>query len=279
MALLEVGTARNKDRKLMVDGFGPDAANAQHAASQRGCVLFATPGDALRRTAWLGQVPAATLDQLAQQSVLHRVPSGSVLFEQSETPAFALLLAAGCVDLLAVDGANEALFETVHPVDLLLPAAVLNRQPYLARAFVVEEAQLVLVHADAFRDAVAADHALCLAVLACQAAQFRRQVKLAKNLKLRSAEERVGCYLLGLLHGTDLQTPVRLPVEKRRIAWQLGMTRETLSRTLAVLPRYGLCVVGDTIEVTDVAAMQARFHLDAMIDAAEPIVPLPLQRG
>ena len=104
-----------------------------------------------------------------------------------------------------MDRGNEALVETVRPVDLLLPAAVLNRQPFLARARVLEEAHLVLMHADAFRDAVATDHALCLAVLACQAAQFRRQVKLAKNLKLRSAEERVGCYLLGLLQGQDLR--------------------------------------------------------------------------
>ncbi len=207
----------------------------------------ATPHEALDNTAWLRSVPAATRDRLARQAVLHRVPAGSILFEQSETPAFAQLLITGCVELLAVDGANEALIETVHPVDLLLPAAVLNRQPYLARGWVLEEAHLVLIHADAFRDAVAADHALCLAVLACQAAQFRRQVKLAKNLKLRSAEQRVGCYLTGLVRNSDPGTPIRLPFEKRRIAWQLGMTRETFSRVLAGLARYGLCVTGDTV--------------------------------
>jgi CRP/FNR family transcriptional activator FtrB len=233
-----------------------------------------TPGEALGGTVWLQHVSAATLDRLAQQAVLHRVPSGSVLFEQSETPGFAQLLVAGCVELLAVAGTNEALIETVRPVDLLLPAAVLNRQPYLARARVLEEAHLLLIHAEAFRDAIVADHALCLAVLACQAAQFRRQVKLAKNLKLRSAEERVGCYLLRLLQGKDAHTPVRLPLEKRRIAWQLGMTRETFSRTLAMMTRYGLCVTGDMIEITDAEALRARFRLDPLIDAPEPIVPL-----
>lgn len=255
----------------------PNSADAQWETDPTATGLCATPGEALNRTVWLRQVPAATLDRLAQQAVLHRVPSGSVLFEQSETPGFAQLLVAGCVDLLAVDGPNEALIETVHPVDLLLPAAVLNRQPYLARACVVEEAQLVLVHAETFRDAVAADHALCLAVLACQAAQFRRQVKLAKNLKLRSAEQRVGCYLLGLSQGQQPHTPVRLPCEKRRIAWLLGITRETFSRTLAVMPRFGLCVAGDTIEVTDAAAAHAHFLLDPLIDGPEAVTPLPVK--
>jgi CRP/FNR family transcriptional activator FtrB len=202
---------------------------------------------------------------------------GQHLFEQSETPAFAQLLVAGCVELLAVDGANEALIETVHPVDLLLPAPVLNRQPYLARGWVLEEAQLVLIDADAFRDAVAADHALCLAVLACQAAQFRSQVKLAKNLKLRSAEQRVGCYLIGLLRGGDSRVPIRLPFEKRRIVWQPGMTRETFSRVLAGLARYGLCVTGDTVKIADLAAAQAQFLLDPLIDDPVTMTPLPVR--
>jgi len=223
---------------------------------------------------WLRQVAAATLDRLAEQAVLHRVPAGSTLFEQSEIPGFAKLLVSGCVELIAVDDAHEALVEMVRPVDLLLPAALLNRQPFLARGRVLEEAHLVMMHADTFRDAVASDHGLCLAVLACQAAQFRRQVKMAKNLKLRSAEERVGCYLLDLLQGHDPKRPVRLPLEKRRIAWQLGMTRETFSRTLALMMRHGLAVTGDSVEVIDADALRARFQLDPLIDAPEPIVPL-----
>jgi CRP/FNR family transcriptional activator FtrB len=240
--------------------------------------LPASPRTALRRTPWLRLVPAAMLDGLADLAALHRVPAGSTLFEQSDTPAFAQFLVAGSVELLGISGANEALIEVVRPIDLLLPAAVLNRQPYLMRARVLEEAHLVLIQAEAFREAVATDHALCLAVLGCQAAQFRRQVKHVKNLKLRSAEERVGCYLLGLVQAAAPHERVRLPLEKRLIAWQLGMTRETFSRTLSALLRYGLRVTGDMVEVTDAAALHARFRLDPLIDDPEPIVPFPPTR-
>lgn len=154
---------------------------------------------------------------------------------------------------------------------------MLNRRPYLARGWVLEEAQLVLIHADAFRDAVAADHALCLAVLAYQAAQLRSQVKPAKNLKLRSAEQRVGCYLIGLLRGGDSRVPIRLPFEKRRIVWQPGMTRETFSRVLAGLARYGLCVTGDTVKIAELAAAQAQFLLDPLIDDPVTMTPLPVR--
>src|ERR1019366_4331749 len=74
-----------------------------------------------------------------------RGPRGSTLFEQAEIPSFAQLLVSGSVALLGVSGTAETLIELVRPIDLLLPAAVLNRQPFLARGRVLEEAHLVLI--------------------------------------------------------------------------------------------------------------------------------------
>jgi CRP/FNR family transcriptional activator FtrB len=234
---------------------------------------------ALASTPWLASVPKPTLDALAEQAVLHRMPSGSVLFDQAETPAFALLLIEGSVELLGVRGNEVMLVEFARAPDVLLPAAVLSRQPYLLRARVLDEARLVMIQAEAFRQAVASDHALCLAVLACQAAQFRRQAKHAKNLQLRSAEERVGCYLLRLVEGAAPGHSVKLPLEKRLIASQLGITRETFSRTLAVVARHGIAVDGDLVTVTDPQAARIRFMLDPLIDGPEVISPLAVKRS
>ena len=136
-----------------------------------------------------------------------------------------------------------------------------------------------MIQAERFRDTVAADQVLCLAVLACQAAQFRRQIKHAKNLQLRSAEERVGCYLLRLLEGAAPGTPVKLPLEKRLIASQLGITRETFSRTLPVIARHGMRIEGDVVFLEDITAAQARFQLDPLIDGHEPMTPLQVTRA
>jgi CRP/FNR family transcriptional activator FtrB len=237
-----------------------------------------SPREALEGTPWLAAVPASVLARLGEQAVLHRVPAGARLFEQAETPNFAEFLIEGSVELLAVRGEAETLIETVRPIDLILPAAVLTRQPYLVRARVLDEATVLMISGETFRAAVATDQALCLAVLACQAAQFRRQMRQAKAIRLRSAEERIGCYLLRLAEKSGGQL-VRLPHEKRLIASQLGMTRETLSRALPLMAAHGLRVEGDLLHVDDLGAARAAFTLDPLIDGVETIAPLPIARN
>jgi len=231
----------------------------------------ASAREALQGISWLRRVSSKTLDALASQAVLHRVPAGSLLFNQAEIPAFAQFLLAGSVELLGVRGQAETLVELLQPVDLIVPAAVIGNQPYLMRARIYEEAHLLLVGAEAFREALACDHGLCRAVLGCLAAQFRRQVRMQKNLKLRSVEERVGCYLVSLLGQADRDIAVRLPIEKHLIASQLGMSRETFSRALSAMGKFGILVRGDVIEVADASVARARFTLDPLIDGAEPI--------
>jgi len=215
-----------------------------------------------------------TLEWLAERAVVLRLPKGAQIFEQAETPTFAQLLLSGSIELLAVRGSVETLVELVLAVDMLLPAAVLGELPYLVRARVREDATLLLVQAGAFRQAVARDHTLCLAVLACQATQFRRQMKLAKTVRLRSAEERIGSFLLSLAETNPDARSIRLPIEKRQIASQLGMTRETLSRSLPALVRHGLRVEGDTLVVENLAAARDAFPFDPLMDGREPIQPL-----
>ncbi len=48
---------------------------------------FGSPArKALRGVAWLREVPRGTLDALSAEAMLHRVPPGSLVFEQAETP-------------------------------------------------------------------------------------------------------------------------------------------------------------------------------------------------
>lgn len=232
--------------------------------------------EALCSIGWLAEVTPATLERLAGQAMVIRMPRGTQIFEQAEVPGFAQFLLSGSIELLAVRGQEEALIEIVRPADMLLPAAVLGTLPYLVRARVREGATLLLVPAGTFRAAVAADHSLCLAMLACQAEQFRRQMKLAKAIRLRSAEERAGSFMLALAEGSSRSRDIRLPVEKRQIAAQLGMTRETLSRVLPSLADHGLSIFGDRLHVDDLAAARAAFPFEPLIDGREEIRPLPL---
>ncbi len=74
------------------------------------------------------------------------------------------------------------------------------------------------MQADVFREAIDRDPQLAKAVLGTLAEQFRRMVRQTKNLKLRSAAERVGCYCSSCRSGRARRTAASCPNEKHVIA-------------------------------------------------------------
>ncbi|GGF43386.1 transcriptional regulator [Aliidongia dinghuensis] len=205
---------------------------------------------------------------LLQNAVLHGVSAGTVLFEQGEVPNFQHVVISGSVQLSGRSSeGREVLIEVVEPPDLVIPAAVLADLPYLMQARVPEPSRFLLIHAPAFRAAVGRDPALAQAAIGSLAGQFRRMVRQIKNLKLRSATERVGCYLLALAAKQGTPNRAVLPYEKHLIASELGITRESFSRALAALQRSGITVEAQTIVIHDPALLAATSRPDPLIDA------------
>jgi CRP/FNR family transcriptional activator FtrB len=124
-----------------------------------------------------------------------------------------------------------------------------------------------LIHAAAFRAAVEAEPLAAHIVIGSLAAQFRRMVRQIKNLKLRTASERVGCYLLALSKRQGTPDRAILPFEKTLIASELGITRESFSRALSGLAKSGIRVDGQTIEILDADSLAAACFPDPLIDA------------
>jgi len=219
----------------------------------------------------LAQLTSAERAELLAQSVQHRVPAGTILFDQGETPTFQQFLLRGAVHLYgrSVDQ-REVLIEVVEAPDLIIPAAVLSNLPYLMQARVVEETTLLMIEANAFRAAVQSQPGLALALVGCLSGQFRRLVKQVKNLKLRSAVQRVGCYLMALATKQQTHQRVILPYEKNLIASQLGITRESFSRALAALQRLGAIEVqGEVVAIKDGLRLADACLPDPLIDASE----------
>ena len=113
------------------------------------CDPPSTPREALRDTPWLAAVAAATLDLLARAcgAASHAAPAACCSSRPRRRP-----LRCSCRAARSNCWASAA--RTRHwsssscPLDLLLPAAVLNRQPYLLRARVLDEAHLLMIQAD-----------------------------------------------------------------------------------------------------------------------------------
>jgi CRP/FNR family transcriptional activator FtrB len=215
-------------------------------------------------------LPAATRDNLLNSAVAHAVAAGAVLFEQGDAPNFQHVVVSGSVQLFGRSAARrEVLIEVVRAPDLIIPAAVVTDSPYLMRAVAPEPSRILLIHAAAFRAAVESDPALARQVIDSLAGQFRRMVRQVKNLKLRSAVERVGCYILALSARQGTPDRAVLPYEKKLIASELGITRESFSRALASLQRSGVVLQGDVIAIVDRARLAGRCNPDPLIDGPE----------
>jgi CRP/FNR family transcriptional activator FtrB len=223
----------------------------------------------------IGALAAASRAELLDNAVVHAVAPGTVLFEQGETPTFQYVVLTGSAHLLGRSSAGrEVLIEVVEPPELVIPAAVVTGSAYLMRARSPEASRLLLIRAGVFRRLVLQEPLLAQEVIASLAGQFRRLVRQIKNLKLRTAAERAGCYLLGVSRRQGTPDRAVLPYEKNLIASELGMTRESFSRALSGLQPHGVMVQGDTILIQDAERLAAACGLDPLIDGPE-VAPQP----
>lgn len=212
-----------------------------------------------------------TRAKLQRVSMVHGLAAGTILFEQGVVPNFQVIVLSGSVQLIgrSIDR-REVLIEVVRAPDLVIPAAVISGAPYLMQARVPEPSRFLLIQAEAFRGAVAGDPLLAHAVLLGLAEQFRRMVRQIKNLKLRSATQRVGCYVLALSARQGTRDQAVFPYEKHLIASELGITRESFSRALASLETSGTKVEGQKITILNRSRLAAECMPDPLIDGSIP---------
>ncbi len=155
--------------------------------------------EALCSLALFAGLKGVKLRTLAHQAMMMRVPRGSVIFEQGELPTAQLFLIEGTVHLLGrIGDGPEVLIDAVVPPDPLLPASVLEDEPYLMRARAVQDCRLLLLPASSLRAVIAAEPTMALGFLSCLAQQFRRMTRQVKCLKLGTTTERLASYLLAL---------------------------------------------------------------------------------
>lgn len=207
------------------------------------------------------------LAALVSRGSLQRYPRGTLLFREGDQADFLMILLEGAVELFARDqDGNEAVVETLFPVDSFILAAALTDAPYLMSARTLSPSRILLLETGAFRRAVAADPGLSAIVMAELAQYFRRLVRQIKDLKLRTGVQRLGCYVLSL---AAAENEVVLPFDKRTLASRLGMTAENLSRAFSTLRNHGLSVQGNRLVIEDREQLTAFSRPDPLIDAAE----------
>lgn len=213
----------------------------------------------IRRSPFIAAAGDAALERLARVGFVQQLPRNTTLFDQHEEPNYLHLLLQGSIGLRARgESGDRTIVEIFTAGELFLVPAVVLRLPYLASAVALTEVRVMLIPADAFRDGMEQDPGLAQATIQLLSRHWRLMVDQVVDLKLRSSEQRLARFLARRGPEDAGSGPVDLPEPRGAIAGRLGMTPETLSRTLASLEAKGLIrIAARRADVVDRAALLA----------------------
>ncbi|EKE78979.1 cyclic nucleotide-binding domain-containing protein [Oceanibaculum indicum] len=225
--------------------------------------------DAIRNLPLFRDCMPETFEALIKISFLQRFPQGVLLISENDPADFLHVVLEGLVEMFGSSGGRETTISFVRPVSTFILAAVLKDQVYLQSARTISRSRILMIPAQAVRQAMQQDKAFMLSIVGELATGYRRVVKELKNQKLRTSSERLANWLLAQGRLSDDGT-VRLAMEKRVLASRLGMTPENLSRAFSTLRDLGVRVEGNIIRLEDMEALTDFSQPNPLID--DPLI-------
>ncbi|WP_293287849.1 cyclic nucleotide-binding domain-containing protein [Oricola sp.] len=208
-------------------------------------------------------------ETLMQTAYLQTFPTQLDLITEGDPADFLYVVIEGCVELYARSNSREATMGMVQPVGTFILAAVLKDAVYLMSARTCQKSKILLIPSDNVREAFQADASFTRAIVQELASCYRGVVKEHKNLKLRTAVERLANRLLRYHRDQGANGSLDLPYDKRTLASLLGMTPENLSRAFNTLKPYGVDVDGSFVRLNDTKALETLAKPNPLIDGRD----------
>ncbi len=208
----------------------------------------------------------AVFDTLLQAAYFQTFPPQVQLITEGDPADFLYVVVDGCVELFGQSNGRETSLALVKPVGTFILAAVLKDAVYLMSARTQQRSRLLMIPSEDIRQAFEEDAGFARAIVVELASCYRGVVKNHKDLKLRTAVERLANRLLRLHLDQGGRELIELPLEKRTLASLLGMTPENLSRAFNTLKPYGVEVDGPCVRLTDIKALTVLAKPNPLID-------------
>jgi CRP/FNR family transcriptional regulator len=214
--------------------------------------------DAPSKTAALGASPllqglaGQDLDCLARISVARRYESGEMLFLAGDEAAGFFLVLDGQVKVsrFGSDG-REQVIHLLGPGQPCGEVPVFEGGAFPATATALGRMDCLFLSRAAFLELAARRPQILLGMLAILSRRLRALVDLVDDLSLKEVTARLARHLLDLQREAGVES-VELETAKGTLASRLGMSPETLSRTLGKLQRQRLISVdGRTVRILD----------------------------
>ncbi|MCB1341970.1 MAG: cyclic nucleotide-binding domain-containing protein [Pseudooceanicola sp.] len=221
--------------------------------------LNADHGAIARRTLLLRNCPAGVADEILSCAEIKVFQRGERIFGAGEPARAIHVVLDGWAKLFTLTaGGTEAVVGVFTREQSFGDAAALREDVYPVSAEAVTRCELMAIPASHVVEIMRRQPEVCLAVLSSTLFHLRALVGQVESLKARNGSQRVAQFLLSLTSGQTERCEVELPHDKSLIAGRLGMNPESLSRAFARLKVRGVEVLGNTVQIRDVADL-ARF--------------------
>lgn len=197
------------------------------------------------------------LGELFRNASIGQFKKGDLLFMEGEQPEKLFIILEGWVKLFKGNSnGEETIVQMLTSGDMIAESAVFLKAPYPISAQVVKGAQILTLPASIIRENLKSNNELALNVLTAMSVHSQLLIKGMESIRLKSATERVGWYLLKLLlEQGRVPDMVELPYDKSIIASYLDMKPETFSRTLKKFKQKGFEIRKDAVILPQVKAL------------------------
>lgn len=215
----------------------------------------------LRQCRLFSGLPESDLAGVADACSLRAFAKGEYLFHEGDKAAGFYVVQTGVINIhrFTPDG-KEQIICLFRRHESFAEATLATIETYPANAAAVEPSQVLLVRKPEFKALILRNPDLALRMLSSMSIHLRHLVELIEGLKGRQIESRLGAWLLQNRGDGNAKGPVviELPVSKKILAGELGVTSETLSRTFAKFRDEGLISVdGKRITLLNEAGLSA----------------------
>lgn len=173
---------------------------------------------------------------IAEGCQLRSLRKREILFHEGEPTEGFFIIQLGQIGVYFVtpDG-REQMISVFRAPDSFAEAALVSLDAYPANAVALEYSRVILVRKARFLDLITRKPQLALQMLASLSLHLKELLRVLQNSRGRQIEARLAEWLLQQSPAAASGCPAvfDLPVPKKILAAQLGVTSETLSRTLA----------------------------------------------
>ncbi len=188
---------------------------------------------------------------LVPSCIFQSFSAGITINKVGEIPAFIYCLRSGSVEGWAsLNDAETIVATSAAPMVFEVSTAVQHHASVLA--IVTREAsETIAIETSAFLKAIQDDQAVCHAALIHASRVNMQMIDRLLDHRLRTAEQRLGQWVLSAMERNGNSRTVTIGVSKRALAYELGMSPANLSRLFNVLREHGVEIKGMSMTIVD----------------------------